>query len=265
MKARPLLRLLASLFGVLALSGCQLDIALDITVEPDGTGTMTVTATADAELVAAVPTIADDLVLDDVAAAGWVIEGPTPTDDGGLLLVMTHDFSGAAEATNLLKSLGPPFTNPQLGRGESGDVTTNTLTGNFGLQNGFADFADSDLVSAVGGVPFADEFAAQGITPAGSMSATVRAQLPGDVVDDETNGEVLADGRIEWVIPFEGPPLELSGRTQQAPSEGGSWARPLSIAALIALIAWVVFMTLFIGYVTAARWRRSRRYRRRAA
>jgi hypothetical protein len=256
-------RVLAALFGVLALSGCQLDIELDITVEPDGTGTMTVVATADAELVAAVPTIADDLVLDDVIAAGWVVEGPTATPEGGLVLSLTHGFSGAAEATNLLKSLGPPFTNPQLGRGESGDVTTNTLTGNFGLQNGFADFADSDLVSAVGGVPFAEDFAERGATPGNSMTATVRAQLPGEVIDDETNGEVLADGRIEWVIPFEGPPLELSGRTQQAPSEGGSWARPLSIVALVALLAWVGFMTLFISYVAIARWRRNRRYRRR--
>lgn len=258
-------RVLAALFAVFGLSGCRLDIQLDITVDPDGTGTMTVTATADAELVAAVPTIAEDLVLDDIAAAGWVIDGPTPTPEGGLVLSLTHDFSGAAEATNLLKSLGPPFTNPQLGRGESADVTTNTLTGNFGLQNGFADFADSDLIDAVGGVPFEEEFAAQGATPGNSLSATVRAELPGDVVDDETNGEVLANGRIEWVIPFEGPPLELSGRTQQSPSEGVSWARPLSIVALVALIAWVAFMTLFIAYVTFARWRRSRRYRRRAA
>ena len=260
-----MLRVLLALFGVIALTGCQLDIELDITVEPDGTGTMTVTATADADLVAQVPTIADDLVLDDVAAAGWVIEGPNPTPEGGLVLSLTHDFSGAAEATNLLKSLGPPFTNPQLGRGESGDVTTNTLTGNFGLQNGFADFADSDLISAVGGVPFADEFAALGATPANSLGAVVRARLPGEIVDAETNGEVTADGRIVWTVPFEGPPLELSGRTQQAPSEGGSWARPLSIVALVALIAWVAFMTLFIGFVAFARWRRSRGYRRRAA
>lgn len=92
----------------------------------------------------------------------------------------------------------------------------------------------------------------------------VRARLPGEIVDAETNGEVTADGRIVWTVPFEGPPLELSGRTQQAPSEGGSWARPLSIVALVALIAWVAFMTLFIGFVAFARWRRSRGYRRRA-
>jgi hypothetical protein len=49
----------------------------------------------------------------------------------------------------------------------------------------------------------------------------------------------------------------------QEPSEGGAWARPLATVALIVLIAWVAFMTLFIGYVMIARSRRARAYRRR--
>lgn len=256
---------MAILLGLFLLTGCRVDIELDVSVAPDGTGTMTVVATADAELVERVPTIADDLVLTDVAEAGWTIDGPTATPDGGLVVTMTHDFSDDKEATNLLLSLGPPFNNPQLGRGVTGDVTTNTLTGNFGLLDGFADFADDDLVSAIGGQPFDEEFAASGATPATALGAVVRARLPGEIVDGETNGTVLDDGRIEWTIPFDTAPLELSGRSQQAPSEGGSWARPLSIAALVALVAWVVFMTVFIGFVAVARSRRAHRYKRRAA
>ena len=250
---------------MIALSACQLDVVLDVDVEPDGTGTLSVALAADAELVSRVPTIAEDLVLDDVVEAGWTVDGPTPTEDGGLVLSISHDFSGAAEATNLLRSLGPPFNDPALGRGASGDVTTNTLTGNFGLPEGFAEFADADLVSAVGGVPFSEEFAAAGATPGESMTATVRATLPGEVVGDETNGSIGGDGRLEWNVPLDGVPLELSARTEQAPAAGGSWARPLSIVALVLLIGWVVFMSIFIVYVTLARWRRSRRYQRRAA
>lgn len=256
--------MLLVVLGLAFLTACRVDVAVDVTVEPDGTGSMTVTATADAELVERVPTIADDLVLDDIAEAGWVIDGPTATPDGGLVVVFTHDFSGAAEATNLLKSLGPPFNEPQLGRGEAGDVTTNTLTGKFGLPGGFAAFADSDLISAVGDVPFSAEFEAAGATPENSMSAVIRATLPGELVGSETDAVELEDGRLEWTIPLDGTIREISGRTEQAPSAGGSWARPLSIAALIALIAWVAFMSLFIGFVTFARWRRSRGYRRRA-
>ncbi len=257
--------MLALFAGLVVLTGCQLDLELDITVEPDGTGTMTFTATADAELVERVPNIAEELVLDDIAAAGWQITGPTPTEDGGLVLTMTHDFESAAEATNLLRRLGPPFNDPELGRGDTGDTTNNRLTGRFGLPGGFEAFADEDLVAAVGGVPFAAEFAERGATPANSMTATVRADLPGDVIAEETNPtEVLEDGTLVWEIPLDGiSVLEVSARTEQAPAEGNRWARPLSIAALVALIAWVAFMTCFILYVVAARYRRARRYKHR--
>jgi hypothetical protein len=93
-------RLAALLFGALALSACQVDIVVDIDVEPDGTGTINVTVSADADVVDRVPTLADDLVLDDVAAAGWQIDGPTTTADGGLTIALGHDFASADEATH---------------------------------------------------------------------------------------------------------------------------------------------------------------------
>ena len=258
-----LLRRVALLvIGVLALSACRLDVEVEITVEPDGTGEIVVRAVADAELIERVPTIADELVLDDIAAAGWAIDGPTPTANGGLELTLSHDFADDKEATNLLRSLGPPFNDPELGRGQTGDTTNNRLTGRFGLPGGFEAFADDELIAAVGAVPFADDFAAAGATPANSLGAVVRADLPGDIVEEETNGTILDDGRIEWIIPIDGISiLEASARTEQAPAEGREWARPVSIVALIALVAWVAFMTLFILYVTFARWRRARRYK----
>lgn len=258
-------RVLALVVGVLALTGCQVDLELDIRVDPDGTGSITFTATADAEVLERVPNLADELVLDDIAAAGWQITGPTPTETGGLTVTMSQDFESAAEATNLLRSLGPPFNEPELGRGDTDDATNNRLTGRFGLPGGFEAFADEELIAAVGGVPFAAEFAERGATPANSMTATVRASLPGDLVEEETNPtEVLDDGTLVWEIPLDGiSVLELSARSEQAPAEGNRWARPLSIAALVALVAWVAFMSLFILYVVAARYRRARRYKRR--
>lgn len=257
-------RLALLLAGILALTGCQLDVVVDVVVDPDGTGTITVTAEADPELVNEVPTIADDLVLDDVAAAGWAIDGPNPTPGGGLVLTLTHDFEGKDEATNLLRSLGPPFNEPVIGRGQDGDSATNTARANLGLPDGYATFADDDLISAVGDVPFASQLATEGAIPSTSFSAVLNLTLPGELVDEETNAEVLDDGRLQWTIPMDGTILEASARTEQAPSAGGVWARPVATVALIALIAWVVFMTLFISYVTVARWRRARRYRRRA-
>lgn len=252
------------IFAVLALAGCQLDVATDVVVDADGTGTITVTAEADAELVERVPTIADDLVLDDIAEAGWTIDGPNPTPSGGLLLTLTHDFEGDKEATSLLQSLGPPFNEPVIARGQTGDTANNTARIALGLPGGFAAFADDELISAVGSVPFQAQFEQSGVDPADAMTAVFRLTLPGEVVDSETNGETLGDGTFQWTVPLDGSVTEAIARTEQAPSEGGVWARPVSVVALIALIAWVAFMTLFIGYVALARFRRSRRYRRRA-
>jgi hypothetical protein len=256
-------RIFALLACAIALAACQVDVEVDVVVEPDGTGFITVTATADAEVLAAVPSLADDLVLDDVVEAGWSIDGPTATEDGGLTVVMSHPFRSQGEATNLLQSLGPPFNAMEIGRGTNGDITTNKLSGRLVLVNGFEAYADADLISAVGSVPFADQIAASGATPENSMSVVIRAQLPGVITDDATNADPNSDGLLEWVVPLDGSVLPWQAETTQQPGEGQQWARPLSIVALIALVAWVVFMTVFIGYVTAARWRRARGHKHR--
>ena len=257
-------RLAVIVVGVIALAGCQLDVTVDVIVEDDGTGTITVVAVADAGLIERVPSIADDLVLDDVIDAGWEVDGPNPTDDGGLMITLSHPFEGSDEATNLLRSLGPPFNSPVLGRNQTGDSATNTFKTNLGLPEGFASFADDDLIAAVGGdSPFADEFAEAGAEPGNSLFAVLRVSMPGEVIDSETNATVLEDGTLQWTMPASGID-EVSARTEQAPSEGSAWARPVAVAALIALIVWVAFMTMFIGYVAFARRRRSRRYRRRS-
>jgi hypothetical protein len=257
-------RVLALLACVVALGACRVDIAVDMTMTPEGTGTITVITTADGEVVAAVPTIADELATDDIAAAGWAIDGPTPTADGGLTLTLRHDFASPEEATNLLNSLGPPFNQMSVRSNTIADETTIRLSGLLGLSDGFESFADAELIAAVGSVPFADAIAASGATPETSMSAIVRAELPGVVDPERTNATAEVDGRLEWTIPLDGTILEWRAVTTQAPGgEDRWWARPLSVIALVALIVWVSFMTIFIVYVAAARWRRALRYRRR--
>ena len=68
------------------------------------------TAVADADVVAQAPGLAESLQFADAVAAGWVVEGPTATEDGGLTVTLRHPVTSAEEATNLLASLGPPFT-----------------------------------------------------------------------------------------------------------------------------------------------------------
>ncbi len=250
-------RVVALCVCVVALAGCRVDLNVDMSVEPDGTGTITMVAIADAEVVAAVPTLANELATDDIVAAGWSIDGPVTLPDGGLTITFAKDFASADEATNLLNSLGPPFNQMAMTRNTSGEDTTTRLTGLLGLPDGFDSYADEDLIAAVGAVPFADQIAASGATPESSMNATIRAGLPGRIDGTETNGTRLGDNRLEWIVPMDGTILDWRAVSVQSPGDNRWWARPLSIATLIALVAWVAFMTLFIGYVVWARWQRA--------
>ena len=143
----PPVRLLLGAIAVVALAACKVDATVDVTIGPDGTGSVTVTAVADAEVVQQAPGLAGDLRFDDAKAAGWTVDGPTATPDGGLRVVLTHPVTSAADATNVLNSLGPPFVGMKLDRvvTDGGDGATTTLSGQLALTGGFDAFADADL------------------------------------------------------------------------------------------------------------------------
>lgn len=256
-------RLAFVLVSLLALSACRLDVTVDVVMEPDGTGVVTMDAIADAELIAQVPDLADDLRLDDAIANGWVVDGPTEAADGSMTITLTHDFTGYEELANVLNSVGPPLVDMKAARTPGEEQTTNAIDGQLQLPNGFASFADTDLIDAVGGMPFADQFAATAATPAESMSFVFRVSLPGELISAETGTEV-DDGVIEWSAPLDGRAVNVYTATVQRPaSESATWASPLSTAAFVALVAWLALAAVFIAFVAIARGRK-RRTRERA-
>jgi hypothetical protein len=256
------LALALALLGVVA--GCRVDVTVDLVFGEDGTGELTVRAVADAEVVQQAPGLADDLRFDDAVAAGWVVEGPTATDTGGLAITLRHPVTSAEEASNLLASLGPPFDGVRLERTPSpdGEETAVVLSGQLTLPAGFDSFADADLLAAVGGTPYADDLAAAGATPEGSMSMGLRAELPGEV--EETTGRE-EDGSLAWDAPLDGTSAAVTARTVQRPADGGGWASALSAIALVLLVVWVAAAAAFIVSVARARSRRARARRRRPA
>jgi hypothetical protein len=253
-------RLAIIVVSLLALTACRLDVTVSVDMQPDGTGLVTVVAIADDELVRQVPDLVDDLRLDDAIENGWIVEGPTSAEGGGLSITLTHEFHSAEELANVLTSIGPPLTGMAAARTPLDGQTTNAINGNMVLENGFETFADADLVQAVGGLPFGDQFASSGLTPAEAMSFTLRVALPGELISAE-NGSELEDGVIEFQAPLDGTTVNLYTATVQRPaSEAANWAGPLSTAALIAFIAWVIVSAAFIVFVVVAR--RAKRRRR---
>lgn len=257
-------RCVALVVCALALAGCRLDVDVTVVIGPDGTGTVTVHAVADAELIDQVPGLLDELVFDDVERAGWRVEGPTPTPDGGAEITFVHDVTTPQELTNVLGSIGPPFVDMRAGRAtDEVDQTSNAIEGTLTLTEGFASFADADLVAAAGGLPFERQFDEVGTTPSESMSFTLRVALPGEIVS--TTGTEVEAGVVEWQAPLDGSSISVAATTVQRPAEGGSLARPLATAALVALITWVVLSAGFIGFVVVGRRRRARRRQRRSS
>lgn len=263
------IRLLLIALGALVLTGCRLDVTVDVVMQPDGTGMVTVVAVADAELVQRVPDLVDDLRLDDAVANGWVVEGPTPQAGGGVTITLSHPFGSAQELATVLNSIGPPLSGMAAARNaEAGEEagaagrTTNAVQGTLVLPNGFQSFADDELVQAVGGQPFGEELTASGLTPAQAMSFTFRVDLPGELVS--STGTEVGDGTIQWQAALDGTSTELLIQTVQEPAGGGNgWARPLSTVALVLLVVWVLAAAAFITFVAVAR--RSKRRRREQA
>lgn len=256
-------RLALVLVSLLALTACRLDVSVSVEMQPDGTGDVTLLAVADAELVQQVPDLVDDLRLDDAIANGWTVEGPVDTEGGGLTITLTHEFRSAEELANVMNSIGPPLTQMAAARTEVEDQTTNAIDGVLVLPNGFESFADADLIQAVGGLPFAEQFAAGGMTPSEAMSFTFRVDLPGELISSETGTETDA-GAIEWTAPLDGTSVGLYTATVQRPAGAASdWAGPVATIALVALIVWVIVAAAFITFVVVAR-RAKRRRRSRA-
>jgi hypothetical protein len=250
-------RFLALVACALVLAGCRLDVDVSVAIEPDGTGIVTVYALADAELANQVPGLVDALVFDDAEAAGWQVDGPRATADGGVEVTLVHTVTGPQELTNVLDSLGPPFTDMRAGRTTDGDQTSNAIDGTLQLPDGFESFADADLIAAAGGLPFEQQFDEMGTTPAESMSFTLRIQLPGEVIS--TTGVEVEPNVLEWQAPLDGSSLSIATVTVQRPADGGAWAGPLATAALVALIVWVALSVAFISFVVVTRRRRQRR------
>ena len=242
--------------ALLALGACKVDVTVHVEVKSDGSGTVTLTAIADAAVVAQAPGLAEDLRFEDAVAAGWTVTGPTATDDGGLQVVLTHDFATVAEATALLQSIngaGGPLHNIAITRTADSTQTVTSIAGTLRVDGDLRAFADSDLLGAIGGSPYAAPILDEGLSPTDAVSFTFTADLPGEAI--AVNGTTPESS--SWTVPLDGTSADLATSTVLVKKGGGIWGT-VSTVALIALIAWCIFAIAFIVIVAKARRRRAR-------
>jgi hypothetical protein len=213
-RARRALAALAGLLLVVVLAGCKVDAQVEVSMHADGSGEVKVTLTADQELVADEPNLASELRLDDVTNAGWTVDGPTATPEGGLQVVLTHPFDTPAEANAVLATLsGPdgPFRTLKVAQERSGARITSTLAGNIHVGPDLSVFADASVAAALGGAPLEQLLAEKQLTPSQVLAITLRASLPGEV--HETNGTKADDSStVSWTADLAGAAGSAAGQ-----------------------------------------------------
>ena len=240
---------------LLLLSGCRVDVYIDVTADDAGAGTISVTVDIDAEAATLVPGLAEDLRLDDLITSGWTVEGPTQVNSGGLRVVLRYPFESPAEATDALSQIsGPngPLLNPALKRTVDGRTVNTTLDTTLQFIGGVEAFSDAELSNLIGTTPWRSTAEKLGVDPNTSFSLTLSANLPGDI--KKSTGTV-ADGGVIWNAPTDGSPQTVVLGTADTKVDGSVWKTIANIVGAL-LGIWLIGMGVLIVIVLLARRRK---------
>ncbi|HEY5875287.1 MAG TPA: hypothetical protein VIT64_08305 [Ilumatobacteraceae bacterium] len=258
-------RALARIGALVALGACRVDATVAVTVTEDGSGSIEVTVIADADVVEAAPDLADDLRLDDLQQAGWIVEGPTAVEGGGLQLVLSHPFASTEEATALLGQLSGDdglLAGFELEQQRSFARVSTDLSGSLTFEEGLAELADDDIVEQIGGAPYLATLADRGIPVEDAFGLRLVVTAPGEVVatDGTASPSTGSESTVTWEANLVGAAATEAGQPVTLRTalvdEDAKRARRLERFAPWALAAWVVFMVFVVVPVVALRRRR---------
>ena len=245
--------------AVLVLSGCRVDIRIDVDADDTGAGTIQITLDADNVLVTRVPGLAGDVRYEDLAASGWTVEGPFQVNNGGLRIVLKYPFESPAEATQALRQInGPngPLIDPVLKRTVNGRQVATTLDATAQLIGGIEAFSDTALTAAIGETPWLGTARKLEIeNPTQALTITLVTRLPGEI--KKTTGNESGGG-VVWSVPTDGTALPVVIGTVATRVDGGFWQLVADITGYI-LGFWLIIMGLLILLLVLARRSRTRR------
>jgi hypothetical protein len=227
------------LVAVLALAGCQMTVAVDITVNPDLTGRVVVGVGLDDDALARAGDLDQQLRVDDVRAAGWEVGSARREDDGLTWVRASKTFAGPDQFALVMEELTGPdgvFRDWNLAKGSSIRGTEWTVDGIVDLTGGPESFSDPQLAQSLGGDPF------------GGSLAGIEQEEGRPIAD-------LVDFRVTVDLPSAGAPevTEVSfadpGPTQvRASSQARSWLATGWIVGLVVLVAVLVAVVLRAGF-----------------
>jgi len=238
---RRIATLVVAVVSVVVLASCRVDTTVTMRVERDGTGEVEVLIVADKDIIDEVPDLAQDLDFADLVNVGWVVEGPTPREDGGLQVILAHSFENQTQATQVLTQLNGergPFRDVSLTRTGKARDSLWTLAGRLEVTGGLQAFADDQLLDTVGATPYQATVDKAGLDLGKAVGITFRASLPGEV--KSTTG--LPEGNeLVWRVATDGTPVELATTTENV-DVAGTIGGVIGFVGQALLVIWILFI-----------------------
>jgi len=269
-------RLAALALAAVVLAGCRVDVRVDVVSDEEGRGTVRVVAVLDGEAARAVGG-ASELRVDDLVAAGWVVDAPVATEDDGLVLVAAKPFGSPDQLREVLAEVsGPdgPYADLTLEIDRPFARTEVRLVGRLDGSVGVEPFLDPDVAALLGGLPLGrpiEEIESDIGAPIGTaVGLELGVSLPGGVT--RAPGADPA-GTALPVDPVAGAP-DAVWRTDLAADEPvpvlatgqvRRWAPVALVFGALGSLALAVLVLAFALVVGLRRRRRRRVAARRAA
>lgn len=245
------------LCAAVVLASCRVDQTVSLKVDPNGTGSVTVVVTADKDIVAKIPTLAQDIRTDDLEEAGWKTDGPTKTKSGGLTIELTRSFENPAEANAVLAQVSEtkgPLHDIVLARTGKDTNSTWTLSGRLEITGGLDAFVDDATRTLLGVTPYAAEVEEAGLDLGDAIGITFTASLPGTV--DSSTG-LAGDNGLTWRVPMDGSKVDIATASTHV-AVATSISRVARVILLGLLVLWIAAAVILLLLVSNARNRRER-------
>lgn len=207
----------------------------------DGSGIVRATVTLDAAASKEAGDLGGRLRVDDLRAAGWRVDGPVATADGGQEVKASKPFATPAEARIVVEQLSGergPFQDFTVTRTRSFLKTRVAFQGRVDLSRGLASFSDEELRQRLGsdlGFDAAELEGRLGRQLARIFPVRVAARLPGAMT---SNAPLQASNGAQWSPTF--------GENVVLRAEAEQWNTTNIAAAVVAVLAGLALVVLLI-------------------
>lgn len=187
-------RLAPWLLLVFLVSACQVDAAVKVEVEEDGSGVVEVRAVLDAETTDALLELdleGAGIALTDLAQSGWVVSRPETQDNGSTVIVATKPFGTPEQFGEVMGELnGPdgPFRDFVLLRRQRFAQVDYDIEGTLDTSGGLESFGDTDLETALG-QPLEAIASRYGVRPE-DVGLSIELAVPGQARDEPPAGVI---------------------------------------------------------------------------